>query len=106
MDIWEEFREYCWVANLLPGMCFETTLLGKVLWVELDTGECTGLIPKDLQKEAKRNGFLIEAALYKENKYVLRVLKLAPKKWVAACNALDTRTREKIREDFYKNGFC
>lgn len=53
---------------------FETTLLGSVTCKTIE-GEMVGVIPLDLQNAASQHGLLIEAAFFKEDKYLLRLLK-------------------------------
>ena len=50
-----------------------TDINGKQ-WKETKTGELTGYIPPELQMEANKHGLLIECALYREGKYVMRIL--------------------------------
>ena len=71
MDIWAELIRF---GKSCRHPIFETTLLGHVEWKETKTGELTGYIPPELQMEANKHGLLIECALYREGKYVMRIL--------------------------------
>lgn len=72
--MFEFLKEAAVARGLLPGMTFETTLLGKVVITRGETGERIGFIPPWLQSEAHKNGFEVCAADYKRNAYTLRVL--------------------------------
>ena len=71
MNIWKVLQGQAIEHN---GKTIETTLLGEVLPIKTDSGELTGFIPPALQEEAKQYGLIIEAALWKEGRYVLRTL--------------------------------
>jgi len=73
--IWDLVKEYVEAAGLLPGMTFKTTLLGPVPYEENHARELVGVVPDRLQQEAVCNGFSIDAALFREGAYVLRVLR-------------------------------
>ena len=75
MNIWEHLKDYAESANLQPGMAFETSILGPVeCYVDRPGEPITGFVHSDMQAAARRNGFFIEAALPKEDKYILRVI--------------------------------
>ena len=69
MNLWEILQE---AAQRMDGETIETTLLGRVRPMKTDNGELTGYIPPELQSEANRYGMVIEAALWREDRYVLR----------------------------------
>ncbi len=69
---WQELRQFADDLDLQVGDTFKTSLLGRVLFHVVDK-ELTGWIPPDLAYSALENGFLIDAALWKEGNYVLRV---------------------------------
>lgn len=62
--------------KLLPGMAFETTLLGRVYAARNPLGDLESIIPASLQYEANEHGFEIVAADYKRNAYSIRILSL------------------------------
>lgn len=61
--------------QLIPGMFFETTLLGWVPYKKNSDGEFVGYIPEHLQTEANQHGFLIQSADYKRALYVIQFIK-------------------------------
>lgn len=71
MNIWKVLQEQ---AIEHHGKAIETTLLGNVLPIKTGSVELTGFIPPALQGEARTYGLIIEAALWKEGRYVLRTL--------------------------------
>lgn len=71
MVTWKELREF---GENCARPCFKTTLLGAVPYVETKSGELTGVINPSLQREANREGILIEAALFREGAYLLRLI--------------------------------
>ena len=70
MDIWKILVDYGKDRN---GKSFKTNQLGTVNYKKSEGGELTGVIPMDLQAEANKHGIVIEAALFKEGTYLLRV---------------------------------
>lgn len=75
MTTWDFLKDTAKGMKLLPGMTFETTLLGRVPYVvNRHTGEYESVIEDYLQRAAERNGFTIVAADFKRNAYVLRLL--------------------------------
>lgn len=69
MSVWEIFKRH--VANDIHGLPFRTSLLGNPPYVERD-GRLTGVIPDDLQNEARANGFQVLAAFFREGQYLLQ----------------------------------
>lgn len=74
MNIWKVLQEQ---AIEHTGKTIETALLGEVLPIKTNRGELTGFVPPVLQKEANEYGMVIEVALWKEGRYVLRLLPCA-----------------------------
>lgn len=50
----------------------KTHALGYVGFEKKEDGQLVGIIPDELQQEAHRHGLVIEAALFKEGRYVIR----------------------------------
>lgn len=76
MNIWEELKEFGVDHLKSTGRdTFETSLLGHVGW-ETISGELVGSIPPWLQSSANSYGMQIEAANFREGKYVLRLMGL------------------------------
>jgi len=66
MNVWDVLAQGC-----APGKSIRTTLLGDVPYVEVD-GKLQSVIPPRLQSEAKRRGFTIEAAFWRDSSYLVR----------------------------------
>lgn len=73
MNIWNELRQAISDRN---ERAIETSLLGRSLPIKLPNGKITGYIPINLQKEAKKHGLFIEAALWKDGFYQVGLNKL------------------------------
>lgn len=71
--------KYIRIAGLLPGMNFKVFSRdlgwGRVSWVINQLGHYEGVIPRDVQRWAEHCGCQVEAALFKEQAYVLRYIK-------------------------------
>jgi len=72
--VWGFLKAEAAARGLLPGMTFETTLLGQVRTVDTGRQRIESFIPGWLQYEAIKNGFLIEAADFRRDDYSLRLL--------------------------------
>ena len=72
--VWRFLKAEAAARGLLPGMTFETTLLGRVSVVEIGPQMVESFIPKSLQDEAIKNGFIIESADFRRDAYSLRLL--------------------------------
>lgn len=70
---WQTLKTMAAQMKLLPGMCFETTLLGFVPYKKDSAGVFVGYIPDCLQRDANRHGIIIEAADYQRGSYILRL---------------------------------
>ena len=81
MSVWDDLRDFSRGRN---GRSFRTSLIGRVRFIDENwrirpmnsPPELTGWIPPDLQRAAEKEGFVIEAALWREGVYVLRELTL------------------------------
>jgi len=73
-SIWTFLQGEAKDMHLIAGMSFRTTLLGRVTPVRGQAGKYLGVIPAKLYIEAKRHGFEIISANYKDNSYMLKLL--------------------------------
>ncbi len=72
--MWEFLKAEAAARGLLPGMTFDTTLLGTVPTAWCRTSGTVSVISRGLQRAANENGFVIEAADWRENRYTLRLM--------------------------------